>query len=173
MLYQFKYKIITALLTLIDLSPCPAYDSLSFLPVSLSLPVIISRTKRLTGVAAGYRVVGIYVCCQTHFILNRTDPCLAHQFRPLTPAEFSWSGVVWARADAPFLFHQLISVRATSVHLKCSYNIEPQRSTAKNLVSLLWQFWQCVHSLLQRYPKICIKRDHFFSFGHPTWLVGS
>ena len=141
--------------------------------LSLSLPVIICRTKRLTGVAAGYRVVGIYVCCQTHFVLNRTDPCLAHQFRPLTPAEFSRPGVVWARADAPFLFHQLTSVRATSVHLKCSYNIEPQRSTAKNLVSLLWQFWQCVHSLLQRYPKICTKRDHFFSFGHPTWLVGS
>lgn len=103
MLYQFKYKIITALLKLIDLSPCPAYESVSFLPVSLSLPVIISRTKRLTGVAAGYRVVGTYVCCQTHFLLNRTDPCLGHQFRPLTPAEFSWPGVVWARADAPSL----------------------------------------------------------------------
>ena len=85
-------------------------------------------------------------------------------------------GVVWAQARRPVSFSPTdlsqgyISPSAMFffLFLECSYNIEPQRSTAKNLVSLLWQFWQCVHSLLQRCPKTCIKRDHFFSFPLPT-----
>ena len=71
------------------------------------------------------------------------------------------AGTGW---NARLLFHQLTSIRATSIHQKCSYDTEPQRTTTKNSVSFLWQSWQRVHSLLQGCPKTYIKRDHFFFF---------
>lgn len=103
MLYQFKYKIITALLKLIDLSPCPAYESVSFLPVSLSLPVIISEPRGLLVLLLDTELFGTYVCCQTHFLPEQDRPCLGHQFQTLTPAEFSWPGGVGkGRCSIPF-----------------------------------------------------------------------